>query len=281
MFYHIRIDYFDNKLKANQTLFCFDISDLKTIEDKVKKYLNGENILFAGTKLSSDDIRHLRVFKSQYNIKKCKEFGDARIGSNVFFVHTSDTILEESDICPEITDDIFEKAEAIILSTKSNISQSDEKKINEAEKSRNVFVVHGHDNAIRSEVELLIKKLGYNPIILFKQPDGGSTIIEKLERETKDIVFAVILYTGCDEGKPKEEESLKPRARQNVVFEHGMICGLLGRKRVVALVEPGVEIPGDLSGIIYKKIDKAGNWQIEIAREMKASGLNVDLNLLF
>lgn len=58
------------------------------------------------------------------------------------------------------------------------------------------------------------------------------------------------------------------------------MCGLLGRKHVVALVENGVEIPGDLSGIVYITLDSAQRWQVDVAREMKASGLAVDLNKL-
>lgn len=281
MFYHIRIDYFDKKLKVNQTLYCFDITDRKTVDDKVRKYLYGESLLFAGTKLSSEDIRHFRVFQSQYDIEKCKKIGDSRIGPNIIFVYTKDTILEVTDLCPEITDEIFEKVEASANKVSSGISESEKDIDTRRPPSKKIFIVQGHDNATRSEVELLIKKLGYHPIVLFKQPDGGATIIEKLEREISDISFAIILYTGCDEGKTKDEKDLKPRARQNVVFEHGLMCGILGRKKVVALVEPGIEIPGDLTGIIYKTIDAAGNWQLQVAREMKAAGLQVDLNLLF
>ena len=148
------------------------------------------------------------------------------------------------------------------------------------ETSKNVFIVHGHDSNTRNETELLVKQLGYEPIVLFKQPNNGDTIIEKLFREANDVAFAIVLYTKCDEGKAVEDADLKPRARQNVVFEHGLMCGLLGRKRVVALVEEGVEIPGDLSGIVYIPLDSAKRWQLDIAREMKASGLNVDLNNL-
>ena len=58
------------------------------------------------------------------------------------------------------------------------------------------------------------------------------------------------------------------------------MCGLLGRKNVVALVEEGVEVPGDLSGVVYIPLDAAKRWQFDVAREMKASGLLVDLNKL-
>lgn len=143
-----------------------------------------------------------------------------------------------------------------------------------------VFIVHGHDSNTRNEAELLVKQLGFEPVVLFKQPNMGDTIIEKLLRESSEAAFAIVLYTKCDEGKAVEEVDLKPRARQNVVFEHGLMCGLLGRKRVVALVEEGVEIPGDLSGIVYITLDSAKRWQFDVAREMKASGMPVDLNRL-
>ncbi|MDE7347571.1 MAG: nucleotide-binding protein [Muribaculaceae bacterium] len=280
MFYHIRIDYFDPKLKANQTLYSTDITDFNTISDKVSTYMRGENFLFAGTKLKNEDISHFRVFKSDFDIEKCKQIGDSRISPNIIWVYTTETILGEKNLCPEITEEVFSEVETKLSLVASSKTKPTGNPI-ESVSSRNVFIVHGHNKAIRTETELLIKKLGYNPIVLFKQPDGGATIIEKLERETIDIAFAIILYTYCDDGKSKEEELLKHRARQNVVFEHGMMCGLLGRKKVLALLESGVEMPGDLSGIIYKTIDEAGHWQIEVAREMKAAGLDIDLNRLF
>lgn len=143
-----------------------------------------------------------------------------------------------------------------------------------------VFIVHGHDSNTRNEAELLMKQLGFEPVVLFKKVNEGDTIIEKLLRESKDVAFAIVLYTKCDEGKAVEDADLKPRARQNVVFEHGLMCGLLGRKRVVALVEEGVEFPGDLSGVVYIPLDAAKRWQLDVAREMKASGMKVDLNKL-
>ena len=144
---------------------------------------------------------------------------------------------------------------------------------------KRVFVVHGHDTALRTEVELLVKNLGFEPVVLFKQANKGATIIEKLERESNDVCFAIVLYTGCDEGKAIGDSDYKPRARQNVVFEHGMMCALLGRDHVVALVEEGVEIPGDISGVIYIPLSDGG-WNFSVAKEMKAVGLEVDLNKL-
>jgi predicted nucleotide-binding protein len=142
-----------------------------------------------------------------------------------------------------------------------------------------VFIVHGHDSSARNEVELFIRKTDLEPIILFQQASKGDTIIEKLLREAKEAKYAIILYTGCDQGKAVEESSFKLRARQNVVFEHGLMCALLGRNHVVALVEKDVEIPSDLSGVLFVKLEDS-DWQFKLAQEMKAIGLPIDMNKL-
>ena len=146
--------------------------------------------------------------------------------------------------------------------------------------SKKVFIVHGHDEGVRNKVELFVRQIGYEPVILCKRADMGNTIIEKIEREAKDVCFAIVIYTYCDDGKAKGDSELKPRARQNVVFERGFMCSHLGRSRVCALLENGVEQPGDLQGVIYKNIDNGGLWRFAIASEMQAVGLQVDKNTI-
>lgn len=156
----------------------------------------------------------------------------------------------------------------------SNNIESDNKMVN----SKKVFIVHGHDEGTRNKVELFVHQIGYEPVILCKRADMGNTIIEKIEREAKDVCFAIVIYTYCDDGRAKEENEFNHRARQNVVFEHGFMCSHLGRNRVCALLEKGVEQPGDLQGVIYKILDDGGLWQFAIAKEMQAAGLQVNMN---
>jgi len=119
-----------------------------------------------------------------------------------------------------------------------------------------VFLVHGHDNGLKEEVARFIEKLGLKPIILDEQPNAGKTIIEKIESYT-DVGFGIILYTECDNGS-KKGENLKPRARQNVIFEHGFLISKLGRQNVSHLATANIEMPSDISGTIY--IDNS-NWK--------------------
>lgn len=148
-----------------------------------------------------------------------------------------------------------------------------------AELNHNVFIVHGSNLGRANEVARLLGKLSIDHVILHEQPNGGKTLIEKFELHAGDVGFAIVLLTADDEGRLRGSSDLKPRARQNVVFEQGFFSGKLGRERVCVLYEEGVELPSDLHGIVYVKL--SDDWQVRVARELRASGFAVDMNLLF
>lgn len=139
-----------------------------------------------------------------------------------------------------------------------------------------IFIVHGRDDSAKNEVALFLAKLGLSEIILSQQANAGKTIIEKIEAHT-DVGFAIVLYTPCDEGN-LVGETPKARARQNVIFEHGYLIGKLGRDKVCALVKGDVEIPNDISGIVYTDYDDKGAWKIEVGRELQRADFDVDMN---
>lgn len=144
-----------------------------------------------------------------------------------------------------------------------------------------VFIVHGHSEGIKSEAARLLEKLGLEPIILHEKPNSGKTIIEKFESESADVSVAIVLLTGDDEGHEiGSSDELKARARQNVIFEFGYFIGIMGRSKVVALVEEGVEIPSDYSGVIYLSLDNSGAWKLLLAKELKNMGISLDMNLV-
>ncbi|MFC1917340.1 TIR domain-containing protein [Chloroflexota bacterium] len=150
-----------------------------------------------------------------------------------------------------------------------------------------VFIVHGHDEGVKQTVARFLEKLDLKVVILHEQEDKGKTVIEKLEANSAeiDIGYAVVLLTPDDTGASKAdvsklglEPSLKDRARQNVVFELGYFIAKLGRPRVRALYVQGVEPPSDYTGVLYTPLDSSGSWKLELAREIKAAGIELDLN---
>jgi predicted nucleotide-binding protein len=145
-----------------------------------------------------------------------------------------------------------------------------------------VFVVHGRDESIKSQVARVLERLQFEVIILEEQPNRGQTVIEKFQQNSLHVDFAVVLMTADDRGAGPDETLPKQanRARQNVILELGYFMGALGRNRVAALIAPGIEQPSDILGIAYIPMD-GDNWKAHLAQELDAAGLQVDFNLLY
>lgn len=135
-----------------------------------------------------------------------------------------------------------------------------------------VFIVHGHDNELKRELQLLLKNAGVNNVVLHEQVDKGRTIIDKLIGETENAGYAIALLTPDD----ITEKGLQ-RARQNVILEIGFFIGKLGKERIRMLTKGDIEIPSDLQGILYEKFDLSGAWKIKLLKEIQAVGIYVDL----
>ena len=118
-----------------------------------------------------------------------------------------------------------------------------------------IFVVHGRDHESRDQLELVLRRLGLDPYVLQITGGGGDTLIENLERmigKTAKSGFGIVLVTPDDVGRLKTEEIAdeKPRARQNVIMEMGMLLASLTRKRCAILTKGFVEMPSNMGGII-------------------------------
>ena len=117
--------------------------------------------------------------------------------------------------------------------------------------TKKVFIVHGHDDLAKFELQNFLRKLGLEPLILHEQDDGGLTIIEKFELHANQCSFAFILLTPDDSVGKEASVEMKWRARQNVIMELGWFMAKLGRSRVTMLHKGAVEIPTDISGVLY------------------------------
>ncbi|SUS05272.1 DNA-binding protein [uncultured Defluviicoccus sp.] len=145
-----------------------------------------------------------------------------------------------------------------------------------------VFVVYGHDNAARTELEAMLRRWKLEPLILDQLPSEGQTIIEKLEKYTAEVRFAVVLATPDDEGyRVGHEDERAFRARQNVVMELGMMLAKLGRRNVAILIkqQEKMERPSDIQGLIYIpfKDNLQNDAGLVLAKEMKNQGYPIAL----
>lgn len=145
--------------------------------------------------------------------------------------------------------------------------------------NKKIFVVYGHDEIARTQLEALLRRWDLEPIILDQQASGGQTIIEKLEEYGSDVGYAIVLATPDDEGKAKAETTYKSRVRQNVVLELGMFLAKLGRKRVAILLKEATDFekPSDIQGLVYIPFqDRVDEVAISLIRELTRQGYKID-----
>jgi predicted nucleotide-binding protein len=227
------------------------------------------------------DIRRLVIKQTTDTIDNVASNLTENLPAGVIFIYTPQDLLKKDTVSikeiKDITDDII-KSCLNNNTIEKNISYKSQNN------NTNIFIVHGHDEEMKQTVARFLEHIGLNPIILQEQPNEGQTIIEKLEKNIDNCNYGIVLYSPCDRGGINEEKAeLKPRARQNVVFEHGYLIGKLGRKRVCCLLKgniekPEFEKPGDNDGIIY--ISYTNNWKLMLANELKAAKYDIDLNKL-
>jgi len=189
----------------------------------------------------------------------------------------------DQSIIPQVIDMIDEAIGVIEI--KEDFNPNPKIPVNKKQKgkeiSNRIFLVHGHNNELKETTARFLEKLGLKPIILHEQSSKGLTIIEKFE-EYSDVAFAVVLLTPDDLGCTiDKKDELQKRARQNVIFELGYFIGKLGRKNVVGLVKDKIEIPSDYTGVMYIGVDNNDGWKMILSKEIKAAGLEIDLNKIF
>ncbi|SDE52642.1 TIR domain-containing protein [Desulfuromonas thiophila] len=151
--------------------------------------------------------------------------------------------------------------------------------------SKQVFVVHGHDETAREQLELVLHKLGIDHFVLQNSGGGGLTIIESLEakigQNSTATSFGIVLMTPDDMGYAQSHgpDSIQPRARQNVVLEMGMLISSIGRRNMAILVKGHIEKPSDADGILYIPFNNHVKETVpRLANRLKESGfvLNPD-----
>ena len=79
------------------------------------------------------------------------------------------------DYLTEIKEEMLEKDEESEKTAHTKLSHQNNK----------VFVVHGHDEALKEKVARLLEKQGLEAIILSEQANKGKTIIEKFEEKQR------------------------------------------------------------------------------------------------
>ncbi|MGZ9756215.1 TIR domain-containing protein [Mycoplasma sp. 4423] len=157
------------------------------------------------------------------------------------------------------------------LKTEDN-SQTNKMFFKTVKENKNIYIVHGHDRESLLELQLFLTKLHLLPVVSKDKYAGGSTILDGVIRDIKISSFAFVLLTPDDLGYSKVlgMETRQERARQNVIFEMGVLYGQLPKDKIMLLVKGNVDIPTDINGMIYKKYNnEIKEIESDIIQELK------------
>lgn len=183
-----------------------------------------------------------------------------------FFSFEVGVFRREVDNCVAKLLAILEKVDMISKFRKEIVNVSVRDNANMRSNRNSVFIVHGRDS-VRYQLKDLLRDWGIEPIELEELPSRGRTVIEKFEEHSSAAECAIVLLTPDDEGRLADTQDWEPRARQNVILELGYFFAKLGRDRVICLYKSDIELPSDISGIIYISFDR--DLKNEVYRKLR------------
>jgi predicted nucleotide-binding protein len=133
------------------------------------------------------------------------------------------------------------------------------------------FIAHGGKSAALDKLHSFLEAIGVEPLVVEIQPSEGRSTETQVDENMKQADCAIILATY---GHIEDVKTGKKHPRLNVVDELGR-CRRVFPHRTILLLQKGVDLPSNVSGIVYEhftnqNMDKA---LIKVAKELRALGL--------
>lgn len=124
-----------------------------------------------------------------------------------------------------------------------------------------------HEKGLLLDIARIVEECKMIPVRWNQSPSifkAGKFTLENLEEmiSRERIDAAIFIYSSDDRTWYRGKKTNKPR--DNVIFEHGLFSGKLGRYNSIIIKYGNVDIPTDLSGITYIDFSEGKKAQGEI-----------------
>lgn len=114
-------------------------------------------------------------------------------------------------------------------------------------KNNRVFISHGKQKAILSQIKELLAFGSFDPIVSVERETTAIPVPEKVFEDMRSCAAGVI-HVGAEEALLDREGNKRTKINENVLIEIGAAMALYGKK-VILLVEKGLGLPSNLQGL--------------------------------
>ena len=231
----------------------------------IAPYRRGSPIAINGRTIHMPDLERIRVYATDWSLP-----------------YPATDIDWES--IPEVTRDFFSLAPG----TDAEAASSPASVQRPAADSREVFVVHGRNEAARDAMFQFLRAVGLDPLewseARQRTREGSPYIGDILNVAFRDAHAVIVLLTPDDEARlreplhsdnePPHEVVLMGQARPNVLFEAGMAMGRDPNHTI--LVELGRLRPfSDIAGRHVLRLDNSSERRHDLALRLESAGCPV------
>ena len=284
-YYHVRITPISDQ---SQEEVRVDLSLEELMERYVVPYRKGLPLIISGRSIAAGDIHRIRISKSEQDSKRLSEVIRAeQRSSSVISIGGPSILWRVANRAEDVSDEF-------ITGPPGSEPGSTSKQLEDLRpppESREVFVVHGRNDAARNALFEFLRAIDLRPLEWSEavQSTGRASphISEILDAAFSRAHAVVVLFTPDDEARLKEE-FLKPgdppyeseltgQARPNVLFEAGMAMARDEDRTV--LIEIGSLRPfSDIAGRHVIRFDGSPQQRQALAKRLEIAGFAVNLN---
>lgn len=177
MYYHVRIDYFDEKLKVNLTLNEYDYSTKEDVLEKiVVPHITDKRFVFNGVILNSENRRQIRIYETERDIASMVDYANQNVRPGFVMVYNKIDVVNSSKYAKEITKELFQTA-IPYLDELNAANETNAKKMES--KDPLLFISHASkDEVIVTGLVEMLRTIGFNKQNLFCSSVPGYDIPE-------------------------------------------------------------------------------------------------------
>lgn len=194
MYYHVRLDYYDSRLRVNQTKYVFDYeSEEDVVAEVLAPYLNKKDFFFHGCSISGDGQSQLLIYQTEQPIEDVVSRANYT-HTNPLFDYDEEGVLEFKEFAKDVTRSLFNKY---------GMAVKEQKKSPEIEKSKKIFISHSsEDKEFAKALVNLLMLMGFakDEIYCSSVPgvwitDGKDFLDDIKKQFTKHNLFVIFIQS--------------------------------------------------------------------------------------